>query len=182
MLFRSLTSKKLRHVLDQDPIVLPNCLTTEQRAAFEKWMDEDSQVKCYVLEFMSNELQSQHEYMPTARAMITYLQELYGEQSRTVRFEVSKRLFNLKIRKGQSVHEHCITVIKNIKELKKLGLDMQKKLQMNLILQSFTSSYSQFIVNFHIYKLDCTIPEFVNMLVTTEGTLKSSRGTILTVK
>ena len=71
--------KKLSHILDQDPIVLPNHHTTEQRVAFEKWMDEDSQVKCYVLTFMSNELQSQHEYMPTVRAMITHVQELYGE-------------------------------------------------------------------------------------------------------
>ena len=31
-------------------------------------------------------------------------------------------------------------------------------------------------------KLDCTIPKLVNMLVTVEGTLKSSRGTILIVK
>ena len=31
-------------------------------------------------------------------------------------------------------------------------------------------------------KLDCTIPELVNMLVTTEGTLKSLRGTVLAVE
>ena len=31
-------------------------------------------------------------------------------------------------------------------------------------------------------KFDCTIPELVNMLVTTEGTLKSSRGTVLVVE
>ena len=60
-------------------------------------MDEDSQIKCYVLTSTSNELQSQHEHMPTARAMITHLQELYGEQSHTAHFEVSKRLFNLKM-------------------------------------------------------------------------------------
>ena len=53
---------------------------------------------------------------------------------------------------------------------------------MDLILQSMTSSYSQFIVNFYMNKLECTIFEFVNMLVTTEGTLKGSRGTILTVE
>ena len=63
-------------------------------------MDEDSRVKCYVLAFMSNELQSQHEHMSTAQAMITHLQELYGEQNRTTRFEVSKRLFNLKMHEG----------------------------------------------------------------------------------
>ena len=40
-------------------------------------MDEDSQIKWYVLASMSNKLQSQHEHMPTIRAMITHLQELY---------------------------------------------------------------------------------------------------------
>ena len=74
--------------------MLPNHPTAEQRIAFEKWTDEDSRVKCYVLASISNELQSQHEHMPTTRAMITHLQELYGEQSHTARFEVSKRLFN----------------------------------------------------------------------------------------
>ena len=59
--------------------MLPNRPTIEQRTAYEKWMDEDSRVKCYVLASMSNELQSQHEHMPTARAMITRLQELYGK-------------------------------------------------------------------------------------------------------
>ena len=73
-------------------------------------------------------------------------------------------------------------VIKNIEELRKLRLDMQKKLQMDLIFQSLTSSYSQFIMNFHMNKLDCTIFKLINMLVTTEGTLKSSRGTILTME
>ena len=68
-----LTSKKLSHVLDQNLVMLPNCPTAEQRATFEKWMDEDSRIKCYVLVSMSNELQSQHEYMSTARAMITHL-------------------------------------------------------------------------------------------------------------
>ena len=66
--------------------------------------------------------------MPTARAMITHVQELYGEQSCTTRFAVSKRLFNPKMCEGQSVHEHCMTVIKNIEKLEKPGLDMQKEL------------------------------------------------------
>ena len=102
--------------------------------------------------------------MSTVRTMITHLQELYGEQSHTAYFEVSKRFFNLKMREGQSVHEHCMTVIKDIEELGMLELEMQKKLQMNLILQSLISSYNQFIMNFHMNKLDCTIFELVNML------------------
>ena len=50
--------KKLGHILDQKPIVLPNYPTAEQKIAFEKWTDEDSRVKCYMLASMSNELQN----------------------------------------------------------------------------------------------------------------------------
>ena len=70
--------------------MLPNRPTAEQRTAFEKWMDKDSRIKCYVLASMSNELQSQHKRMPTIQAMITHLQELYSEQSQTAHFELSK--------------------------------------------------------------------------------------------
>ena len=73
-------------------------------------------------------------------------------------------------------------VIKDIEDLEKLELEMQKKLYMDLILQSLTSSYSQFIINFYMNKLDCIISELINMLVTTEGILKSLRDTILTVE
>ena len=75
-----------------------------------------------------------------------------------------------------------MTVIKDIEEHEKLKLEMQKKLQMDLILQSLTSLCSQFIINLYMNKLDCTIPELVNMLVATEGTLKSSKGTILAME
>ena len=145
-------------------------------------MDENSRIKYYVLASMSNKLPSQHEHMPIGMAMITHLQELYREQSHIVHFEVSKRLFNMKMHKGQSVHDYCMTVIKDIEELEKLGLNMQKELQMNLILQSLTSSYSQFNANFYINKLDYTISKLVNMFVTTEKILKNSRGTVLAVE
>ena len=65
--------KKLRYILDQDPSVLSNYPNAEQRVAFDKWIDEDSRVKYYLLASLSNELQSQYEHMPTAEAMITHL-------------------------------------------------------------------------------------------------------------
>ena len=58
-----------------------------------------------------------------------------------IRFELSKRLFNIKMRKGQSVHDHCMIMIKDLKELEKLGLNMQRELKVDLILQSLTSSF-----------------------------------------
>ena len=82
---------------------------------------------------MSNALQCQHENMKTARDILNHLQELYNDQSRTACFEVSKRLFKAKMRDGQSVHDHGLTIIKDLKKLEKLGMTMHKELQMDLI-------------------------------------------------
>ena len=53
-----LTSKKIGYVLDQDVPTLPARPTVEQRAALDKWTDDDLSMKCYVLASMSNKLQS----------------------------------------------------------------------------------------------------------------------------
>ena len=82
----------------------------------------------------------------------------------------------------QSVHDHCMTIIKDLEELEKLGLNIQRKLKINLILQFLISLFGQFIINYYMNKLDYNLSELVNMLVTTEGTLKSSKDSILAVE
>ncbi|XP_020082355.1 uncharacterized protein LOC109705954 [Ananas comosus] len=95
-----LNSEKLVYVLDTEaPAVLENP-TAEQRAARNKWTDDDVKVKCYMLASMSNELQRQHEHMESAADILLHLKELYDEQSRTARYEVSKRLFRAKMSDG----------------------------------------------------------------------------------
>ena len=93
-----------------------------------------------MLASMTNELQNQHEDMKTAKTILTHLQELHGEQSRIAHFEVSKRVFYTKMHEGQSVHDHCLAMIKDIEQLEKLGMSMSKDLQVDLILQSLPSS------------------------------------------
>ena len=83
---------------------------------------------------------------------------------------------------GQSVHDHCMTMIKDLKELEKLGLTMQKELKVDLILQSLTSSFGQFIVNYHMNKLKYNLSELVNMLVTAKDTLKGSRDSVIAIE
>ena len=65
----------------------------------------------------------------------------------------------MKMRERQSVHDHCITMIKDLEELEKLGLNMQRELKVNLNLQSLINLFGQFIVNYHINKLDCNLSE-----------------------
>ena len=72
-----------------------------------------------------------------------------------------------------------MTIIKNLEELEKLRLTIQRELKIDLILQSLTSLFGQFIINYHMNKLDCNLSELVNLLVTAERTLKCSRYSIL---
>ena len=51
----------------------------------------------------------------------------------------------MKMHEGQLVHDHCMTMIKDLEELEKLGLTMQKELKVDLILQSLTSSFGYFL-------------------------------------
>ena len=104
-------------------------------------MDEDNKVKCYILASISNDLQQQHEDMRTVREMLVHLPELYDEQSHTARFKIFRRFFRVKMHDGQAVKDHCLTMIKDIEELQKLGMNMDKELQMDLIFQSLSYSY-----------------------------------------
>ena len=70
----------------------------------------------------------------------------------------------------------------DIEELQEFEMNMDKELQMDLILQSLPNSYKQFIMNYHMNKIDSILLDLLNMLVTAESILKSSRNMVLTVE
>ena len=82
---------------------MPARPTVEQRVSLKKWMDDNNKVRYYMLGAMSDDLQCQHENILTTHQMLAHLQELFGEQSRTAKYQVYQRLFKAKIRDGQSV-------------------------------------------------------------------------------
>jgi hypothetical protein len=110
-----LTSERIVYVLDNPPpATLPEGASDEEKATWEKWTLDDVQAKCYMLASMSNELQKQHENMNKARDILLHLQELYGEQSRTARYEISKQLFRAKMSEGADVGAHVHKMIRLI--------------------------------------------------------------------
>ena len=128
-----LNFKKLTHVLDQDPPTMPARPTAEQRVSLKKWIDDDNKARYYMLGTMSNDLQRQHENILTIHQMLAHLQELFGEQSRAAKYQVCQRLFKAKMRDGQSVQDHCLTMIKDFEELEKLGIILDKDFQIDVI-------------------------------------------------
>nr|XP_010912099.1 uncharacterized protein LOC105038108 [Elaeis guineensis] len=54
--------------------------------------------------------------------------------------------------------------------------------QIDVILQSLSDAYGQFIMNFHMHKMQYTLAELINMLVTAELSMKDSKGSVLTME
>ena len=131
---------------------------------------------------MSDDLQCQHENIMTTRQMLAHLQKLFSEQSRAAKYQVCQRLFKTKMHDWQSVQDHCLSMIKDLKELEKLDVILDRDFQIDVILQSLSNTYGQFIMNFHMHKMQCTLAKLMNMLVMAELSLKGSKGSVLTVE
>ena len=74
-------------------------------------------VKCIMLASMSNELQRQYEDMDVPSILLN-LKKLYGEQSQTARYEISKQLFCAHITEGIFVQMHVLKMIDLITRLR----------------------------------------------------------------
>ena len=130
---------------------------------------------------MNNELQRQHDSMDT-QSILLNLKELYGEHSRTARYEISKQLFHARMIEGTSIQNHILMVINLITRLSQLGFVMDGELSQDLILQSLSELFSQFIVNYHMNKLNSSLPELLNMLKTIESYIKKDKAPLLLVE
>ena len=91
-------------------------------------MDKDNKARYYILGSMSDELQHQHEDIRTVRQMLAYLQELFSEQSRTAKYQITKWLFKAKMHDGQLVQDQYLMMIKNLEELEKLSVKLDQNL------------------------------------------------------
>ena len=95
-------------------------------------------------------------------------------QSRTARYEISKELFRTRLTEGVDVSVHVLKIINMIERLENLDFSMDANLQTDLILQSLPDSFAQFIVNFHLNKIEVSLSELHNHLVTAQSTMKGN--------
>nr|XP_016440028.1 PREDICTED: uncharacterized protein LOC107765841 [Nicotiana tabacum] len=131
---------------------------------------------------MNSELQMKHQDMDPP-AIIEHLKKMFGTQSRTARYQLSKALFGSKLTGNSPVGTYVNRMIDFIEELEKLGCKLGKELSQDLILQSLSESFSQFVINFNIHKMDCDLHEMLHMLIDYENQLASEkkRGTVMLV-
>ena len=75
---------------------------------------------------------------------------------------------------GNSVREHCLTMISNLNTLKVLGVDIDGESQVDMILQSLPESFKEFKLNYNMNKKIYSLSELMNELVAAEGILGTS--------
>ncbi|GAV69848.1 zf-CCHC domain-containing protein/UBN2_2 domain-containing protein [Cephalotus follicularis] len=80
------------------------------------------------------------------------------------------------MQEGASVREHGLKMIDMIEQLAQLGFVMDHDLYVALILTSLPKSFSQFLVNFHMNKIEVTLSELVAMLRTAEADIDSGKS------
>nr|XP_016515882.1 PREDICTED: uncharacterized protein LOC107832531 [Nicotiana tabacum] len=116
-------------------------------------------------------------------AIIEHLKKMFGTQSRTSKYQLSKALFGSKLTGNSTVGPYVNHMIDLIEELEKLGSKLGKELSQDLILQSLSESFSRFVINFNMHKMDCDLHEMLNMLIDYENQLTSEKkkGTIMLV-
>ena len=123
-----LSSERLSYVIDTPSLEpLGEDASEEEKTTYKMWQNDTLSVKCIILASMSNELQRQHESMDTLSILLN-LKELYGEHSRTARYEISKQLFHARMTEGTPVQDHVLKVIDLITRLGQLGFIMDGEL------------------------------------------------------
>ena len=157
-----LTVEKIAYVLEEIVLKPSKGASEEDVLQYKKYYDNSTLVQCYMLSSMSSELQRQHENMG-AHEMLIYLCKLFEEQRRTQRYEISKSPFKAIMSEGTLVSNHVLKMIEWIKKLTRLGVILEDDLCVDLILQFLPDSFSQFIINFNLNKIDVSLRKLLNM-------------------
>ena len=69
-----------------------------------------------------------------------------------------------------------LKMINLIEKLARLSFLMDHELSVDLVLQSLPPSFSQFVLNYNMNKLEASLPELSNMLQSVEPNLKKEKG------
>ncbi|CAA0831343.1 Unknown protein, partial [Striga hermonthica] len=128
-------SEKREYVLDRVPPPSPEDQTADEYGEYLRHTDDNLQARCYMLASMSNELQRQNELLNNASEILLHLQELYGDRTRQIRYQISKELFRCRMTESSSVHDHGLKMIALVERLSSLGVIIDNELYATVVAQ-----------------------------------------------
>ncbi|XP_059629675.1 uncharacterized protein LOC132272568 [Cornus florida] len=150
----------------------------EEYEVFKKCNKVDEMTRCYILASLSNVLQSQHLHYLTSADIMLNLKEMFGQVGKSARQTTMTNLMTTKMVQGTPVQDHALKMIGFLNELKILGCNLDSELQVDMIIASLLDSLNSFRVNYSTNKLEYSLAELLNELVTFEGIIKSKGASV----
>jgi hypothetical protein len=114
--------------------------------------------------------------------MIQGLHEMFENQARVDRYNMSKALFACKLVEGSLVSSRMIKIMGYTETLTKLGCEIKDDLATDMILQPLPMSYESFIMNFHMNDMEKTMAGLYEMLKSAEDSIKKNPNHVMMVQ
>lgn len=169
------------YILDQSLSSEPAANASRaDRTTFQKYVDDSVEVSCLMLATMIPGLQKDLELMD-AHEMILCLKEMFQVQARQERYETTKALHSCKMAEGTSVSAHVLKMIGYLDHLARLGFPMSQVLAIDMIVNSLSSSYDQFVTNYNMNNMKKSVSELHGMLKTAEQNIKKPSSVLMGV-
>ena len=92
------------------------------------------------------------------------LQPMFGRQSEQCRHEATHSYMNAKMKRGVSIREHVLNMIKLMNEAEIHGGTIDERTQVSIILESLTSAFSQLTTNYVMNKMQYNMTQLMNEL------------------
>lgn len=160
------------YVLDKELIeVDPDTPTPEEYASYKKHYDDATKVACIMVATMTPELQIFYEdYWPYE--MHKDLAEKFRKRACVEKCEVVRALMTCRLKDEESVCTHVQSMQGYVERLQKLNMQIDEELAIDMVLNSLSSCYDQFVLAYHLNNTQTSLAELHNMLQIAEDGLK----------
>ncbi|GJW09240.1 hypothetical protein Tco_1575067 [Tanacetum coccineum] len=124
---------------------------------------EQQEVACLMLVSMTPEIQKNLEDRP-AFEILQELKTMFQQQAEQELFETVKAFHACKQEEGESVSTYVLKMKAYLDQMERLGYPMPLVLGVNMILNSLSNDYDQFMQNYNMHGMGKTILELHAML------------------
>jgi hypothetical protein len=155
--------------------------TAAAKELHRQHVDDYVIVQCALLASMEPKLQKRFEDWGPFQT-INDLKNLFQQQSRAERNEISQALIYFKMAEGSSVSAHVIKLQGYIQRLEVLGVPFPTDFETDMILKSLPPRFAEFVMNYNMHGMNKTLTELFAMLKVAEKDIQKNTNNVLLVK
>jgi hypothetical protein len=141
--------------------------TKAAQEVFQRRSDGYITVQCALLASMEPELQKRFQNWGPFET-VNELKDLFQQQARAERYEISQALIDCKMAEGSSFSDHVIKLQGYIQRLEALGIPFPADFGTDMILKSLPSSFVGFVINNNMHGMNKTLAKLFAMLKVAE--------------